>query len=327
VTPPLYTRYTLRLGAARAGEGEDARSAPTEAPAAPEADGRAPDAWVDDWSGAPPPPAPDPAALDYAHPGAVTLLRGLGLGWQEQDGGDTLVFWLPQGAEGEPEAAHALARLGTLGRLRAAAQTPGWEDAWQAFHKAQTVGRLFVRPPWTPPRDDLLDVVIDAGMAFGTGAHPTTRQCLEEIQSVPPGSLLDLGCGSGVVALAALRLGFGPVWGIDSDPVAVTGARGNADRNGLECAFSEGDATDAALPLPHADTVVANIALGPLVRLAPRFRAGPGEAAPALRPRRLILAGLLVAQRDEVLAAYPGFTAVAGRDDGEWLCLRLEPRP
>ena len=279
---------------------------------------------VDDWSGAPAPSGPDPAALDYRHPEAVALLRGLRVGWQEQEGGDTLVFWLPDGAGRKHDAAQALARLGVLGRLDAADEPPGWEDAWKAFHQPRTIGDLYVRPPWSPPRAGLADVVVEAGMAFGTGGHATTRQCLEELQLTPPGSLLDAGCGSGVVSLAALRLGFAPVWGIDIDPVAIEAAVDNAARNGLAPVFMTGDATDADLPLPAAETVVANLALAPILRLAPRFAGGPGGGVPALRPRRVLLAGLLVAQRDETLAAFPGYRLASARDDGEWLLLRLE---
>ena len=144
-----------------------------------------------------------------------------------------------------------------------------------------------MRPPWYPARDDLLDVVVEAGLAFGTGGHASTRQCLELIQTLTPGSLLDLGWGSGVVSFAALRLGFAPVTGIDIDPVAVHAAAGNAAMNELAPTFLVGDATDPAYPLPAADVVVANIALRPILRLAQRWRpADGGGAAPRRRRRR-----------------------------------------
>ena len=150
------------------------------------------------------------------------------------------------------------------------------------------IGRLYVRPPWYPARDDLLDVVVEAGLAFGTGGHASTRQCLELIQTLAPGSLLDLGSGSGVVSFAALRLGFAPVTGIDIDPVAVHAAAGNAAMNGLAPTFLVGDATDPAYPLPAADVVVANIALRPILRLAQRWRPanGGGALAEARGPPR-----------------------------------------
>ena len=193
-------------------------------------------------------------------------------GWQEEDGGHTLVFWLEDGAEADAEVGAALRRLGGFGRLEVEREPPGWEDAWRRFHKPHVIGRLYVRPPWYPARDDLLDIAVEAGLAFGTGGHSSTRQCLELIQTLTPGSLLDLGSGSGVVSFAALRLGFAPVTGIDIDPVAVHAAAGNAAMNGLTPTFLVGDATDPGYPLPAADVVVANIALRPILRLAERWR-------------------------------------------------------
>ena len=313
MTVPRYTRYTLRLPA-RAARGREGapESVDHRAGAAPDAD--------DDWSGAPRPSVPDAAALDYAHPDAVALVSRIATGWQELDGGDTLVFWVRRDEE---EARPALGDLAALGRLEAAEEPPGWEEAWKAFHAPQVVGGLHIRPPWWPPRDDLIDLVIEAGMAFGTGGHATTRQCLLELQRVPRGSLLDLGYGTGVVALAGMRLGFSPVWGIDIDPLAREAATANAARNELAPVFSTGDAADPSVPLPDADVAVANIAFGPILRLAERLR-GESEARGVVRPARLLLAGLLVAQREEALAAFSPYRLAAARDDGEWLLLSLE---
>ena len=186
------------------------------------------------------------------------------------------------------------------------------------------IGRLYVRPPWYPARDDLLDIAVEAGLAFGTGGHASTRECLELIQTIKPASLLDLGSGSGVVSFAALRLGFAPVSGIDIDPVAVHAAAGNAAMNGLAPTFLVGDATDPGYPLPEAEVVVANIALRPILRLAERWRpAGRAGAAP---PAELLLSGLLVEQADEALAAFPAFAETARSDDGTWLTLHLTRR-
>ena len=244
-------------------------------------------------------------------------------GWQEADGGDTLTFWLAEGAEADDAAVSALARLGALGALEVSRERPGWEDAWRRFHKPRVIGRLYVRPPWYPARDDLLDVVVEAGLAFGTGGHASTRQCLEEIQVIPPGSLLDLGCGSGVVSFAALRLGFSPVCGVDIDPVAVHAAAGNAALNGLSPTFLVGDATEPGCALPAADTVVANIALAPILRLARRFAPGRRRRAAELRPLHLLLAGLLVEQGEQAAAAFAGYETASRRDDGTWLMLHL----
>ena len=288
---PQYTRYALRLeppaGArpaaapARSGPAAAPTPGPAEAPVRPDPD--------DDWSGsAAYARGPDDQALDYADPGAVAAILALQpSGWQEEDDGRTLVFWLEDGAEADAETAQALKRIGALGRLEVARERPGWEDAWRRFHKPHLIGRLYVRPPWYPARDDLLDVAVEAGLAFGTGGHASTRQCLELIQTLTPGSLLDLGSGSGVVSFAALRLGFAPVTGIDIDPVAVHAAAGNAAMNELAPTFLVGDATDPAYPLPAADVVVANIALRPILRLAERWRPADG-GGPARDGRRRV---------------------------------------
>ena len=191
-----------------------------------------------------------------------------------------------------------------------------------------------MRPPWYPARDDLLDVVVEAGLAFGTGGHASTRQCLELIQTLAPGSLLDLGSGSGVVSFAALRLGFAPVTGIDIDPVAVHAAAGNAAMNELAPTFLVGDATDPAYPLPAADVVVANIALRPILRLAERWR--PAAAA---RCARRGVAGRRTGRRRSCCSPACSSSRPTrrsprsrpsprrrARDDGTWLTLHLTRR-
>ncbi len=315
---PQYTRYALRLGPPAEAQPEAAPD-----PAAPLVIHEDPD---DDWSGVQVPRhGTDRADLQYLHPEAVARILALQpAGWQEDDGGDTLVFWLEDGAETEHPVAEALGALGGLGRLEVSREPPDWETAWRRFHTPHEIGRLYVRPPWYPARDDLLDIVVEAGLAFGTGGHASTRQCLELLQVIPPGSLLDLGSGSGVVSFAALRLGFTPVCGIDIDPVAVHAAAGNAALNDLAPTFLVGDATDSRYPLPAADVVVANIALRPIIRLAFRWRDGADDRAAAVPlPRHLLLSGLLVEQGDEAAAAFPCFSVVGRRDDGIWLTLHL----
>ena len=317
---PRYTRYALRLRAEPA-------AAPNAA-AAPAAE------RVDDWSGAAAyDRGSDAQTLEYTDPEAVASILALQpAGWQEEDGGRTLVFWLEDGAEPGGETAAALKRIGSLGHLEVSREPPGWETAWQRFHRPHAIGRLYVRPPWYPAREDLLDIAVEAGLAFGTGGHASTRQCLELLQTLAPGALLDLGSGSGVVALAALRLGFTPVTGIEIDPVAVHAAAGNAAMNGLEPTFLVGDATDPAYPLPEADVVVANIALRPILRLAERWQDGVAAAADdplgrrASLPRELLLSGLLVEQADEARAAFPRFAEAGRVDDGTWLTLHLSRR-
>ena len=326
--PLQYTRYALRLG-------PSAGARPAAEPAAPAVPASAAADPDDDWSGVgAPAPGPDRQALDYRAPAAVQEIMAVQpAGWQEEDGGRALVFWLEDGAEADVAVGAALKRIGALGRLEVSRERPGWEDAWRRFHKPHVIGRLCVRPPWYSPRDDRLDIVVEAGLAFGTGGHASTRQCLELIQTIPPGSLLDVGSGSGVVSFAALRLGFAPVCGIDIDPVAVHAAAGNAAMNDLAPTFMAGDATDPSFPLPAAEVVVANIALRPILRLAERWRpveradaGAPTQAPGAEPPADLLLSGLLVEQAEEALAAFPAFAEAARADDGTWLTLHLARR-
>ncbi len=129
----------------------------------------------------------------------------------------------------------------------------GWEDAWRDFHHGVRVGRLWVGPPWEDPPADAVPVVIDPGRAFGTGAHATTRLCLELLQELEPTSLLDVGCGSGVLSIAAAKLGFAPVRAVDIDEVALEITRSNAAENAVAVEIM-------AEPAP-AKLAVMNIAL------------------------------------------------------------------
>jgi ribosomal protein L11 methyltransferase len=145
----------------------------------------------------------------------------------------------------------------------------GWEDAWRAFHHGVAVGRLWVGPPWESPPDDVLPVTIDPGRAFGTGAHPTTRLGLGLLQELEPAPLLDVGCGSGVLSIAAVKLGFRPVVAVDVDPAAREVTLENAARNGVTVDARVLDAFSD--PLPPADIAVANIALDAVERVLPRL--------------------------------------------------------
>jgi len=147
----------------------------------------------------------------------------------------------------------------------------GWEDRWRRFHRGVAVGPVWVGPPWERPPAGTLAVEIDPGRAFGTGAHPTTRLCLELLIGLPRGSLLDIGCGSGVLAIAAARLGFGPVVAVDMEDAAVAATRANALANGAAVDVRRLDAL--ADELPRAEIAVANIALDVIQALVPRMAA------------------------------------------------------
>jgi ribosomal protein L11 methyltransferase len=139
----------------------------------------------------------------------------------------------------------------------------GWEDAWRTFHRPVEVAGLWLGPPWEAPPGRLRAVVIDPGRAFGTGAHPTTRLCVELLAATERrGSLLDVGCGSGVLSIAAVRLGYGHVIAVDSDPVAVETTRANAAANGVVLEARVLDAVRG--PLPAADVAVANVLRAPV---------------------------------------------------------------
>ncbi len=135
----------------------------------------------------------------------------------------------------------------------------GWEDRWKEFHRPVLAGGLWIGPPWLSPPADELSVVVDPGRAFGTGAHPTTRACIELLGGVERGSMLDAGCGSGVVSVAAARLGFAPVVAVDLDEIAVEVAALTARANDVEIDVHRADVLHDELP--RMDVLVANIEL------------------------------------------------------------------
>jgi ribosomal protein L11 methyltransferase len=241
-------------------------------------------------------------------------------GLEERELGDDAVEYVIYGAAGE---------LPALPELRAAAgdalvgvsssEVPDdWSERWKAFHRPVEVSRrLRVRPPWeAPAEDDAIDVVIDPGRAFGTGAHHTTRLCLELLLELEPtGALADWGCGTGVLAIAAARLGWAPVLACDDDPAAVEATRANAAVNGVPGI----DVTRVDLRReegPWAPTVVANLVRPLLLDLAARM---------THPPERLIVSGLLRDEGDEVAAAFArrGLREAGRRHGGEWTALLL----
>ena len=185
----------------------------------------------------------------------------------------------------------------------------GWEDGWRAFHTGRVVGgRLWVGPPWETPPAGVPGVVIDPGRAFGTGSHATTLLCLELLLEQPAGPALDLGCGSGVLAIAASRLGHAPVLACDDDPLAVEAAVENATRNGCDVQVWQTDALYDELP-KAVDLWLANLQLAPLQELACR---------PDLPPR-LIVSGLLAGED----FAIPGYRIAERRTLNGWEGLLL----
>ena len=176
----------------------------------------------------------------------------------------------------------------------------GWEDRWRTFHKPVRVGKLWVGPPWETPDARLLPVVVDPGRAFGTGAHPTTQLCLQLLQEIERGSLLDVGCGSGVISIAAALLGHAPVIAVDVEAAAIAATNENAARNGITL--------DARLvasdeDLPPADVAVANISVDAVRVLPERIDAGT-----------LITSGYLVDQE----SGLTGFTHQKRVEEGSW---------
>jgi len=195
-----------------------------------------------------------------------------------------------------------------------------WSETWKAGFHAVTVGRVFVRPSWidAPVPAGAVEIVLDPGMAFGTGTHPTTSLCLSALaELVGPGvAVLDVGTGSGLLAIAAAKLGAARAAGTENDPVALEVARENAERNGvaLELHLQAPDAVPGSF-----DLVVANILANTLVELAP-------AVASKLTPGgTLLLSGILAGQEAEVRAAYvaQGLVAAPDRAHDEWRLLVL----
>jgi len=256
---------------------------------------------------------------------AVAALLDLGLtGWQERL--PVVTFWLTDEAYAAAERGGDIGVLRGLGRLFVEREVGDWEQQWRTFHHPVTVGDVTVRPPWSTPLPGTFDVIIDVGMAFGTGSHATTRQCLAVLAGLPRGSLLDAGTGTGVLALAAMRLGFAPVFAFDNDPAALVIAEENARRNGLRPLLFGADVTDPAIELPDAEVVVANIALTPIVALGMRYAGA--LAAGRTHPGIVVLAGLLDEQVAPALAAFGGYRRRRTDAEGEWHCVVLEaPEP
>jgi ribosomal protein L11 methyltransferase len=238
----------------------------------------------------------------------------------EQVDGEDFVEYAVYGAPGElPALPEGDADVGGV-RVRVTGEEvpDDWAERWKRFHVPVLVGsRLWLRPPWEEAavRPGVIDLVVDPGRAFGTGAHPTTRLCLElMLELEPAGSLADLGCGSGVLAIAAAKLGFGPVVAVDSDRGAVEATVANARENGV--ALEQVERVNLREePPPPANTVVANLMRPLLLRVAELMRE---------RPSSLIVSGLLEEEAGEAAAAFSPMRERRRLSDRGWAALLLE---
>jgi len=240
----------------------------------------------------------------------------------EEERGPGYVEYAIYGGEGElPELGEIDAAVGKSRIEVSSTEIPDdWADRWRDFHKPLLVGgRLWLRPSWEPAREGTIDVVVDPGRAFGTGAHPTTRLCLEfllelEAAGEAGGPLTDLGTGSGVLAIAAAKLGWDPIHAYDHEQPALEAAAANAGVNEVEL---ETERINLRERLPElAPTVVANVTSPILLAVARQLEAAPTTLA---------CSGILPAELDEVAAGFAaaGLAETERRQEGDWAALLL----
>ena len=253
-------------------------------------------------------------------------------GLEEREDGETIEYVL-YGAPGELPALGDL-RAAVGGRLVDVSTSELPDVDWRSFHRPVDVGdarlaarvagsarpagshsrALRIRPPWERPLPGALDIVIEPGQAFGTGAHATTRLTLELLTAIAPeGALADWGCGSGVLAIAAAKLGWAPVLACDVEPESVAATREGAAANGVELQVTRCDVRQGG---PHAPTVLANLVRPLLLEVAANL---------ARVPDRLIISGLEGDEPDEVVPAFArhGLREVARRSGDNWSAIEL----
>ena len=214
-----------------------------------------------------------------------------------------------------------------IGRLRAFGLGPlgevavrriadeDWLETWKAQFTPVRIGPFFVRPSWSDARDDGIELVLDPGMAFGTGLHPTTRQCLEAVGDleVRGRSVLDVGTGSGILAIAAAKRGARPVVGVDVDPLAVRAATENAQRNDVRVEIREGSAADVS---GRFDIVLANLVADVIVAVAADLRA-------RLAPGGVVVCAGIVAEKEGSVREALGLEVVSRDQREDWVRLEL----
>lgn len=260
-------------------------------------------------------------AREHADAVLAELLALAPGGLEERAAGPRAVEYVLYGAPGE---------LPALGDVRAAAggalvdvstsELPDdWGERWRSFHAPVDVPGLRVRPPWARSRDGALDVVIDPGQAFGTGAHPSTRLTLELLATLEPaGALADWGCGSGILTVAAAKLGWRPVHACDIEAASLAATEAAARANGVEVGavalVSRCDLRRAEGP--WAPTVLANLVRPLLLDVAARM---------TRPPQRLVMSGLEIGEVDEVVAGFAphGLRAARRREGGGWTAVEL----
>jgi ribosomal protein L11 methyltransferase len=266
----------------------------------------------------------------HAETGLAELLQLAPSGLEEVELADGSIEYAIYGAHAElPDLRDLVAVLGA-GLLDVSQTTVAddWAERWREFHQpSEVAGRLRIRAPWETPipdAGDWVDIVIEPAQAFGTGAHPTTRLCLELLVTLERGGrhggpLADIGCGSGVLAIAAAKLGWDPVVGTDHDQASVAATLENAAANDVS--------VDALLldlrrdEIPAAPTITANL-LGPLLQDLAAKMTDP--------PCRMIVSGLLIDQVDAVTTAFAdrhGLLEIERRHEGEWAAVLLGREP
>jgi ribosomal protein L11 methyltransferase len=257
-------------------------------------------------------------------------------GVEELDIDADTVEYAVYGAPGElPELPDLEAAAGgALVTVRTTEIADDWAERWREFHKPLVLGdRLSVRPPWEPPQATALDLIIDPARAFGTGAHATTRLCLELLLDLEPPAValdrgpttatrpavVDLGCGSGVLAIAAAKLGWRPVLALDYDPLSVEATVENAVVNEVTLAVQRFDLREQ--PVPAAPLVLANLLAPLLLAWCEQLAAGDAEL-----PGLVIASGLLATEADAVCAAFAAVGLMETRRAirAEWAALLLD---